>query len=58
MPKGRKPEPGTLEAREMVHNGKLLDLLAREENLSHDGCIRIMKAVKFGLGIKPTPILE
>jgi len=50
--KGRKAEAGTYEAREYVQKGFLDRLLADETNLTDAGAFRIIKAVKFGLGIK------
>jgi len=52
MARGRKADKGTYEARDYVLKGCLDRLLADEKNLSNEGCHRLIKAVKFGLGIK------
>ena len=50
--RGRKAGAGTLEARDYVNTGGLDRLLADERDLTNAGASRIVKAVKFGLGIK------
>lgn len=52
MARGRKADVGTYEARGYVLDGCLDRLLADEKDLSNEGCARLIKAVKFGLGIK------
>jgi hypothetical protein len=51
MSKGRKAEAGTYEAREFVNKG-LLDKLFADVKISNEAVARIIKATKFGLGIK------
>lgn len=50
--RGRKAGVGTLEAREYVLNNGLDTLLESVNDLSLEAKNRIVKAVKFGLGIK------
>ena len=50
--RGRKASVETIEARKYVNEGHLENLLkASEVNLSEAGTTRLLKAVKFGLGI-------
>lgn len=63
MAKGRKAEAGTLEAREFVNNGRFLEVLtdgtkSKEYRLSDEARARILKAVKFSLGIKDNVTVE
>jgi len=51
MAKGRKAEAGTLEAREYVNSGAFEKLLDTTQ-ISPEGKARLLKAVKFSLGIK------
>ncbi|MFA5048564.1 MAG: hypothetical protein WC516_06090 [Patescibacteria group bacterium] len=59
MAKGRKPSQELKEAREVVLSGQLEVVLA-DLQASENAKVRILKAVKFGLGIKEaeTPIEE
>jgi len=50
--RGRKAGVGTTEAKKYVNEGLLDTLLEEVKDLSNEGRIRIIKAVKFGLGIK------
>ena len=54
--RGRKAEAGTYEAREYVRAGNLDEVLKDQAlvagELSEEAKARIIKAVKFGLGIK------
>lgn len=50
--RGRKAGAGTVEAREYVESGALEQLLTVQKELSYDCLIRLVKAVRFGLGIK------
>lgn len=56
MSRGRKAEVGTYEARKYVLYGCLDRLFSDEKDLSNEACARIIKAVKFGLGIKEEKI--
>ncbi|MHA1753191.1 MAG: hypothetical protein ACTSYZ_12580 [Candidatus Helarchaeota archaeon] len=49
MVKGRKALPGTHEAREKI---KIICKAIQECNVSDDAKKRVIKAIKFGLGIK------
>jgi hypothetical protein len=51
MTKGRKPSQELKEAREVVLSGQLEVVLA-DLQASENAKVRILKAVKFGLGIK------
>ncbi len=51
MTKGRKPSQELKEAREVVLSGQLEVVLA-DLQASENAKVRIIKAVKFGLGIK------
>ena len=50
--RGRKAGAGTHEARKYVQEGGLDVLLAEVKDLSPEAVARIIKAVRFGLGIK------
>ena len=50
MPKGRKAEAGTHEAREKIDI--IVNAIQKEVSLSAEAKARAIKAVKFGLGIK------
>jgi len=50
--RGRKAGAGTQEAKDFVVRGKLDRFFADRKDISDEGVARIMKAVKFGLGIK------
>jgi len=52
MARGRKAESGTIEAREYINSGRLDGFISRIEDLSSEAKTRIIKAYKFGLGIK------
>jgi len=54
MKKGRKALAGTYEARDYVNKGHFVEFLkGNSKNIASEICIeRIVKAVKFGLGIK------
>jgi hypothetical protein len=56
MARGRKADKGTYEAREFVNSGKF-DLLLGGD-MSEDCQQRLIKAVKFGLGIKEEEIVD
>lgn len=61
--RGRKAGTGTLEAREFVKTGQLEKVLkdpalVADSSLTEEGAKRIIKAVKFGLGIKETKTEE
>lgn len=58
MTRGRKAEAGTYEARKYVLDGCLDRLFADEKDLSNEVVARIIKAVKFGLGIKEEKIID
>lgn len=49
--RGRKADAGTYEAREYIKSGKMAEVVEKLE-IGADAKVRIMKAVKFGLGIK------
>jgi hypothetical protein len=52
MVRGRKADVGTYEARIWINKGYLENVLSDMSDLSQEGRVRIIKAVKFGLGIK------
>jgi len=54
--RGRKAEAGTYEARDYVIKGCLDKLFIDKKDVSKEAIARIMKAVKFGLGIKEQTI--
>lgn len=51
MVKGRQALAGTYEAREYVGSGKF-DVVVNSLEISQEAKDRLMKATKFGLGIK------
>ena len=53
MPKGRKAGVGTHEARILIINGQVQQAI-ENINCSNEAKKRLLKAVKFGLGIKDT----
>lgn len=57
MGRGRKPDEGTLEAKELVIKGGLEEMLLNA-NVKEVVLKRVMKAVKFGLGIKESVVEE
>ena len=54
--RGRKALAGTYEARDYVNEGHLNEALTdiNAQELSNEARKRIIKAIKFGLGIKET----
>ena len=50
MTRGRKADKGTYEAREKIF--LICDKISMIKELSEDAQIRVIKALKFGLGIK------
>ena len=51
MSKGRKAQAGTLEARKFVIDGNIEKFLETQQ-ISADCKTRLLKAIKFGLGVK------
>ena len=57
MSRGRRAGEGTIEAKELVTNGGLEEMLLNA-NVKEVVLKRVMKAVKFGLGIKESVVEE